>query len=408
MGIDTPDTQPQLSAGSRLREVALLFLRLGLTAFGGPAAHIAMMEDEIVTRRNWLSRQHFLDLVGATNLIPGPNSSEMTMHVGYERARLPGLIVAGACFILPAAMITLILAWLYVRLGQLPAAEQFLLGIKPAVIGIILGAVWRLGQKALKSWQVGVVGVAVFAAALLGVNEIVSLLVGGVVGMLWLRLPVRSSGSKPPTTFSGLVFANEQPLKWLLQTRPLLQTVGVTTAVAAGVSLWKLGLVFLLVGATLYGSGYVLFAYLQSLLVENLGWLTEIQLLDAIAIGQFTPGPVLTTATFVGYLLAGVPGAIVATVAIFLPSFLFVLILNPLIPRMRRSPWLAAFLDAVNIASIALMLVVVIELGQATLTSWPAWVIAIISVITTLFLRVNSAWVVLSGAILGFLLRGFM
>jgi chromate transporter len=401
MNSQTADTHSGVS--SRLRELALLFLRLGVTAFGGPAAHIAMMEDEVVVRRNWLSRQHFLDLVGATNLIPGPNSSEMTMHVGYERARLPGLVVAGACFILPAVVITLILAWLYVRLGQLPAVEQFLLGIKPAVIGIILGAVWRLGGKALKSWQVGVVGVAVFAAALLGVNEIVALLIGGVLGMLWLRWSVRSGGSKPPTTFRALAFIH--PLKWSLQT---LTASGATTAVAVGVSLWKLGLVFLLVGATLYGSGYVLFAYLQSLLVENLGWLTEAQLLDAIAIGQFTPGPVLTTATFVGYLLAGVPGAIVATVGIFLPSFIFVLILNPVVPRMRRSPWLAAFLDAVNIASIALMLVVVIELGRATLTSWPAWLIAILSVITTLFLKVNSAWVVLGGAILGFLLRPFM
>jgi chromate transporter len=325
------------------------------------------------------------------------------MHVGYEGARLAGLIVAGVCFILPAAEIKLMLAWLFVRLGQLPAVEQFLLGIKPAVIGIILGAVWRLGGKALKSWQVGVVGVAVFAAALLGVNEILALLIGGLLGMLWLRGFVRSSGSKLPTTFKALAFVH--PLKWSLQA---LTASGVTTVVAVGVSLWKLGLVFLLVGATLFGSGYVLFAYLQSLLVENLGWLTEAQLLDAIAIGQFTPGPVLTTATFVGYLLAGVPGAIVATVAIFLPSFIFVLILNPVVPRMRRSAWLAAFLDSVNIASIALMLIVVIELGRATLTSWPAWVIAILSVVTTLFLKVNSAWVILGGAVLGFLLRSFM
>lgn len=396
------------SAGSRLREVALLFLRLGVIAFGGPAAHIGMMEDEVVTRRNWLSRQHFLDLVGATNLIPGPNSSEMTMHVGYERARMPGLIVAGASFIFPAAVITLVLAWLYVRLGTIPAVEQFLLGIKPAVIGIILGAVWRLGQKALKSWQVGLVGVVVFAAALLGLNEIIALLVGGVVGMLWLRGSAGFGKPKPPTTLSGLALTNSQPLKWTLLAKPWLQTVGATAAAAAGVSLWKLGAVFLLVGATLYGSGYVLFAYLQALLVENLGWLTELQLLDAIAIGQFTPGPVLTTATFVGYLLAGVPGAVVATLAIFLPSFLFVLLLNPLIPRMRQSPWMAAFLDAVNIASIALMLVVVIDLGRATLVSWPAWLIAVLSVITTLFFKVNSAWVVVGGAVLGFVLRGFM
>lgn len=406
--MDDQTNLPPDSAGSRLREVALLFLQLGITAFGGPAAHIAMMEDEVVTRRNWLSRQHFLDLVGATNLIPGPNSSEMTMHVGYERARIPGLIVAGASFILPAAVITLVFAWLYVRLGTIPAVEQFLLGIKPAVIGIILGAVWRLGQKALKSWQVGLVGVVVFAAALLGMNEIIALLVGGVLGMFWLRWSAGLGKPKPPATLSSFVLTGSQPLKWTLIVKPWLQIVGATAAAAAGVSLWKLGAVFLLVGATLYGSGYVLFAYLQALLVENLGWLTELQLLDAIAIGQFTPGPVLTTATFVGYLLAGVPGAIVATLAIFLPSFLFVLLLNPLIPRMRQSPWLAAFLDAVNIAAIALMVVVVIDLGQATLVSWPAWLIAVLSVITTLFLKINSAWVVVGGAVLGFLLRGFM
>jgi chromate transporter len=371
----------------RLRELAVLFLRLGLTAFGGPAAHIGMMEDEVVTRRGWLSRQHFLDLVGATSLIPGPNSTEMTMHIGYERAGWWGLAVSGSLFILPAAVLTGVLAWLYVQYGSLPAVAPLLVGIKPAVIAIIVTAVYRLGLKAVKNWQTAVVGLGVLIAALWGVDEVIALLVGGVLGALLLRAIAGSAALLLLPVLPG------GELRWLV-----LQE-GETA-----VSLWSLGAFFLKIGAILYGSGYVLVAYLEGGLVEQLGWLTQAELLDAIAIGQFTPGPVLTTATFVGFIIAGVPGAIVATAGIFLPSFLFVLVLNPLIPKMRQSVWLSAFLDAVNVAAVGLMVAVLINLGRQTFISWQSVVIALLALLASVRFKVNSAWIVLGGAVLGYLL----
>lgn len=369
----------------RLRELAVLFFWLGVTAFGGPAAHIGMMEDEVVTRRQWLSRQHFLDLVGATSLIPGPNSTEMTMHIGYERAGWSGLAVAGTFFILPAAVLTGILAWLYVQYGTLPAVEPLLVGIKPAVMGIIATAVYRLGTKAVKNWQLAVIGLGVLMAAFLGVDEVVALLVGGVLGALLLRAAAGSAAAVllPLWSGSGL--------------RLWLQGEGETA-----VTLWSLGAFFLKIGAILYGSGYVLLAYLEGGLVDQLGWLTQAELLDAIAIGQFTPGPVLTTATFVGYVIAGVPGAIVATLGIFLPSFLFVLLLNPLIPKMRQSVWFAAFLDAVNVAAIGLMVAVLVNLGQQTFATWQGIVIAVLALVASIRFKLNSAWVVLGGAVVGY------
>ena len=371
----------------RLRELARLFFRLGLTAFGGPAAHIGMMEDEVVTRRQWLSHQHFLDLVGATSLIPGPNSTEMTMHIGYERAGWRGLAVAGSLFILPAAVLTGILAWLYVRFGTLPAVEPLLVGIKPAVIAIIVTAVYRLGRKAVKNWQLALIGLGVLTAVLLGVDEVIALLVGGVLGALLLRAIAGSAAMLLLPLLPG-----NTPSWWG-------QVEGETA-----VSLWSLGAFFLKIGAILYGSGYVLVAYLEGGLVDQLGWLTQAELLDAIAIGQFTPGPVLTTATFVGYLIAGVPGAIVATLGIFLPSFLFVLLLNPLIPKMRQSAWLSAFLDAVNVAAVGLMVAVLINLGRQTLLNWQSILIALLALVASIRFKVNSAWIVLGGAILGYVL----
>jgi chromate transporter len=376
-----------------LLPLARLCLKLGVIAFGGPAAHIAMLQDEVVERRRWIGRDHFLDLIGATNLIPGPNSTEMVMHVGYERARWAGLFVAGTCFILPAVLITGGFAWLYVRFGSLPAVEPFLYGIKPAVLAVILGALWKLGREAVKGWRLGVLGVVVAVAVLVGVGEIAALLAGGALGGIWLRFAGRGT-SRPAVGLIGLSAAG----------RETAIAVGAAAGAAAGVSLWKLGLFFLKIGAVLYGSGYVLVAFLEGGLVSDYGWLTEAQLLDAIAIGQFTPGPVLSTATFVGYLIAGVPGAVVATVAIFLPSFLFVLALNPIIPRLRESRWTAACLHSVNVAALALMAAVTIELGRTTLTSWPAWAIAIVAGIAALALRVNTAWLVLGGAIAGWLL----
>jgi chromate transporter len=380
----------------RLGELARLFLKLGCVAFGGPAAHIAMYEDEVVRRRGWMTAEHFLDLVGATNLIPGPNSTEMTMHVGYERAGWAGLVVAGVSFILPAALITGLLAWLYVQFGALPAAAPFLDGIKPAVIAIILGAVWRLGRSAVKNVRVVVIGVGVFVAVLAGLNEVLALLLGGVLGMLWLSLGGR--------------IGNGAALQVLPLGAPSLKAAGLGTlgagigAAVAAVPLWKLGLFFLKVGAILYGSGYVLIAFLHGDLVAGYGWLTDQQLLDAVAIGQFTPGPVLSTATFIGFVIAGMPGAIVATVAIFLPSFFFVLILNPLIPRLRSWRWTAAFLDSINVSALALMVAVTLELGMVVLTAWPAWVIAAAAAVLTLRFRVNAAWVVVGAAAAGWAL----
>jgi chromate transporter len=365
------ETEGRTAAGSggRLRELAALFGKLGVIGFGGPAAHIAMMEDEVVRRRGWLTREHFLDLVGATNLIPGPNSTEMTMHVGYERAGWRGLFVAGGSFILPAVTITTILSWFYVEYGSLPAVEPWLWGIEPAVIAIILGALWKLGKKAVKGWRLAVIGLAVAAVVLAGGDEVITLLAAGALGMLWLRVEdmVRKNG-------------------------------------AAAVPVLELFLFFLKIGAVLYGSGYVLFAYLEGGLVERLGWLTQPELLDAVALGQLTPGPVLSTATFIGYVVAGLPGAAVATVGIFLPSFLFVLLLNPLVPKLRRSAWMGAFLDAVNVAAVGLMAAVTFELGAATLDAWPAWLIAILSAVAVLRFKVNAAWIVVVAALLGRLL----
>ncbi len=375
-----------------LAEIARLFGRLGIVAFGGPAAHIAMMEDEFVVRRGWVTHEHFLDLVGATNLIPGPNSTEMTMHLGYERGGWPGLFTAGSCFILPAVTITAVLAWLYVTYGTLPEVEPFLYGIKPAVIAVIAGALWRLGRRAVTSWRLAVIGAAVVVAVLVGVGEVTALIVGGVAGMLWLR-------------WSG-VAESRTAARWL----PILfqDTTAVAAGAAAGaaatVSLWKLGLFFLKVGAILYGSGYVLVAFLEGGLVNDYGWLTQSQLLDAIAIGQFTPGPVLSTSTFIGYVISGMPGAVVATVGIFLPSFFFVLILNPIIPRLRESAWASAFLDAVNVAAVGLMLAVTIELSLVALTSWQAIAIAAVAAVLLIRFRLNAAWLVVGGAVVGWLL----
>jgi len=387
---------------SRLLELAGLFLRIGTTGFGGPAALIAMMQDEVVVRRKWLTPEHFLDLVGTTNLIPGPNATEMAMHIGYIRAGPAGLVIAGLSFIIPAALLTMGLAWAYVRYGALPQAAPFLYGIKPAVLGVILTALWRLGKTSIKGWRYLLIGVMVMAASFLGVNEILALLAGGLAGMCWLQLrAAHESGAKPGTL--GCVLAGA-PLTF----RPLLAGAGGTfvayVSTAAEVPLWKLGLFFLKIGSVLYGSGYVLLAFLERGLVRDYHWMTQQQLVDAIAAGQFTPGPLSSTATFVGYILLGVPGAVVATVGMFLPSFLFVLALGSLLPRLRRSPWTASFLDAVNVSAVALMAVVAARLGQTTLVGWPAWLITLATVAASLRWRINSTWLVLIGALIGWLL----
>ena len=369
-------------------EVAAVFFKLGCFAFGGPAAHIAMMESEIVHKRKWMDRQYFLDLIGATNLIPGPNSTEMTMHCGHERAGILGLFIAGITFIFPAVVITGILAWFYVNYGQLPKVTPFLYGIKPAVLAIIASAIFKLGKKALKGWELGLLGILVLIISLLGVSEIVALLAAGVLGALCFFLK-----NKKSTVNSFL---------------PLLvgtSSTNISVLALSKLSSVKVFLSFLKVGSILYGSGYVLFAYLDAELVAN-GLLTRAELVDAIAVGQFTPGPVLSTATFIGYQLTGFWGALMATLGIFLPSFLFVLFLKPLIPKMQQSLILRSFLDAVNIAAVAIMLGVLIKMGQAVLINWQAALILLVSFIVVFkFKNVSVMWVVFGGALLGFILN---
>ncbi len=372
-----------------LGEVIRLFLRLGFTAFGGPAAHIAMMHDEVVTRRRWMEEQHFLDLVGATNLIPGPNSTEMAIHIGYVRAGWRGLIAAGLCFIMPAVLIVLVLAWAYVEYGNTPQAGALMVGIKPVIIAIVVQALSRLVPTALKGLLLAAVGIGTLVLYLLGVNELVVLFGGAllVVAVQALR--------RFPQTLTMLL-----PLAGLKG--GLLQPV-----VSSSVSLDRLFLIFLKAGALLYGSGYVLLAFLRNDLVVNAGWLTDQQLLDAIAIGQFTPGPVFTTATFVGYVLAGIPGAVVATLGIFLPSFIFVALLARLIPYMRKSPWTAAFLDGVNVAALGLMAGVTWQLGRAALIDIPTILLAVVAGFLLFRFKINSAWLVLAGGLVGLTLDYF-
>lgn len=367
-----------------LKEVASVFFKLGCIAFGGPAAHIAMMEEEIVNKRQWMTRQHFLDLIGATNLIPGPNSTEMTMHCGHERAGVKGLFVAGFCFIFPAVVITGVLAWLYVEYGQLPEVESFIFGIKPAVLAIIAGAVYKLGKKALKGIELGVLGALVLVASLIGVNEIIALLAAGILGAIYFTIKERSQNRL------------NSNVAWLL-------LPAATTSIFS-VSTLNIFWTFLKVGAVLYGSGYVLFAYLDAELVMK-GWMTRQELLDAVAIGQFTPGPVLSTATFIGYQLGGLGGAMAATLGIFLPSFLFVWILNPLVPKMRKSKFLSAFLDSVNIAAVAVMLGVLFEMSKDSIVDWRAVVIVVFGAWFTFGPnKLSSMWIVLGGAVLGAIL----
>lgn len=370
-------------------EVALLALRLGFTAFGGPAAHIAMLRDEVVTRRKWLSDAHFLDLLGATNLIPGPNSTEMLIHIGQVRAGWRGMIAAGICFIMPAALIVLLLAWAYVQLGTLPAAAWLLYGIKPVIIAIVAQALWSLAKVAIKGPLLAIVGVTVLVLYLLGINELALLFGVGILVMLARNLSRLSRGRAAAL---ALLPFGEMATLW--QAQPV-----------APVSLGQLFWSFLKIGAVLYGGGYVLLAFLRSEFVVRLGWLTNQQLLDAIAIGQFTPGPLFTSATFVGYLVAGVPGAMLATVGIFLPSFIFVAAVNPLVPLLRRSPWMGGFLDGVNVAALGLMAAVLWELGRAAIVDWLTALLAIIAAVLLLRFKLNSAWLVLGGGLIALGLR---
>ncbi|MGW7482689.1 chromate efflux transporter [Nonomuraea muscovyensis] len=367
----------QPSPGS-VREVALLFLKLGTIAFGGPAAHTAMMRDELVRRRGWVTDQRFVDLMGATNLVPGPNSTELAIHLGYDRARWRGLLAAGICFILPAALIVTALAWAYVTYGETPAVEGILYGVVPAVIAIIVHALFGLLRTVVKNVWLGLLAAAALAAYLLGVNELLVLAAGGLLagGVLLARHAGRGA--------HGLVAV------------PLLGLGDPT-----GGQLTQLFLTMLKIGAVLYGSGYVLLAFLRGDFVDRLGWLTEQQLIDAVSIGQVTPGPVFTTATFIGYVIAGPAGAFLATVAIFLPSFVFVGLLTKITDRLRSSDWTSALLDGVNAAAFALMAGVSYQLGRTAIVDPLTVAIALATLVLLWRTRLNNAWYIAAGALIG-------
>ena len=386
VGISPPKIPPTIYASNdmpknkELKNLFRLFLHLGLTAFGGPAAHIAMMQREVVDKRRWMDHDQFLDLIGATNLIPGPNSTEMAIHIGQERAGWRGLLVAGACFIGPAVVITGIIAWLYQQYGRLPQVSAFIFGIKPAIIPVILAATLPLAQRALKDAWLWAIAVAALAAGLLGGNEIDVMFGAGALTLAGFATRRREN------TIKGFI--------------PILLQVPVIVASNA-----RIFFSFLKIGAILYGSGYVLFAFLDSELVAK-GLLSRKVLIDAIAVGQFTPGPVFSSVTFIGWQMGGWKAAALATLAIFLPSFLFVALSHPLIPRMRRSKLFSAFLDGVNAASVAIILTVCIDFGRATITDWRAVAIAALGAITVFgFPKVNSAFIILGGSVLGYLLQ---
>ncbi|UTX49539.1 chromate efflux transporter [Chryseobacterium sp. MA9] len=367
-----------------LKELAQLFLKLGITAFGGPAAHIAMMQQEVVVKKKWISEQHFLDLIGATNLIPGPNSTEMAIHIGYDKGGWKGLIIAGLCFILPAVFITGMLAFLYRDYGQIPEIYPFIYGIKPAIIAVVIGAVYPLAKKSVKSIFLFIIGIVVLFASLLGISEIY--LMFGAGFLAYVLYFFKNSRANTLQSFIPFTYIKISQVSFR-------HTIDV-----------ELFLTFLKIGAILYGSGYVLFAFLDTELVQT-GLLSRTKLIDAIAIGQFTPGPVFSSVTFIGYQINGLSGAIVSTIAIFLPSFIFVALLNPLVKKMRNSKALAVFLDAVNVASVAIIVSVCFVMGKEAITDWRAVVIAILSgVFVFKFKKINSAIIVAGGALLGFIL----
>lgn len=370
-----------------LGELARVFLTLGTVAFGGPAAHIAMMEAEIVRRRAWLTHAEFLDLMGATQLIPGPNSTELAIHIGYARAGWPGLLVAGACFILPATAIVMACAWAYVAFGGLPQAAGLLMGVKPVIIAVMAQAIWALGRSALKTPVLGGLAGVALALSLGGAGEL-AIVFGTGIGLA-LGAWVRGGGDA----------------RGAIALAPAALAPAAAAQAATAFGLWPLFTVFLKIGSVLFGSGYVLVAFLRGDLVTRLGWLTEAQLIDAVAVGQLTPGPVFTTATFIGYVLGGVPGAVVATVGIFLPAFFFVAVSGPLIPRLRRSAVAGTFLDGVNAASLAVMAAVTVQLGRAALVDGLTVGLALVSAVLLVKFRVNSAWLVLGGALVGLIAK---
>jgi chromate transporter len=364
-----------------LSGLAGFFLKLGTLAFGGPAAHIGMMEDELVRRRQWISADDFLDLMAVSNLLPGPSSTELAILIGYRLCGFAGLLVAGVCFILPAFLMVGVLAWSYVRYGSLPAVAGLLYGVKPAVIAIVLQALWRLGRAAIKSPALGTMGVLALLACFLGCSPLLVLFGTAIVGAAIYAIRQRS--------------ATQAAAGFWIPTFP----IAAGTPALAG--LGGIFLVFVKLGCIVFGSGYVLLAFLRADLVIHRHWLTEGQLLDSVAVGQVTPGPVFTTATFIGYVLAGPKGALVATAGIFAPAFIFVAAAGPLVHRVRASKIASMFLDNLNVASLALMAYVTYQLARSAITDWATLGLALISAVVLFSLGINSAWVVAAGAIIG-------
>ncbi len=373
-----------------MKELALLFLRLGTTAFGGPAAHVAMMHTEVVAKRRWLSEQEFLDMLGAVNLIPGPNSTEMAIHIGHARRGWPGLLISGVCFIVPAAIMVFFIAWAYVSYRQLPETEAVFYGLKPVVLALVIQALITLGRKAVKTPLLAICGLVAAVLALREVNELLILLGAGCL-LLLVEL-ARDRDVRPVRSFVAM------PGLWL---------AGVATVAAKPFGLWPMFLFFLKTGSVLFGSGYVLLAFLRDDLVYRWHWLTESQLLDAIAVGQITPGPVFTTATFIGYLLGGALGAFLATLGIFLPAFFFVGISGPLVPRLRKSKLCGAFLDGVNVASLALMFAVLTQIARAAVIDWATLTLAVLCLALLYWKRVNAVWLMIGGCVAGLVLRSW-
>jgi chromate transporter len=380
------------SPAARLAEVGLLFLKLGFFSFGGPAVYIAMMRDEVVARRRWVDDERFLDLLGATNLIPGPNATEMAIHLGRVRAGWRGLVLAGVCFVVPAMLVTLGFAWAYVRYSSTPEVGCLLYGVKPVIIAVVVRALWALGRTAVSGPFLAAVGIAVLVLYLLGSNEIALLFGAAVFVMLVRNLPRLVGRGK---SWAGMLVPG-------LGTAKVALPLGGAAAVAtSSVNLSQLFLTFLKIGSILYGSGYVLLAFLRADFVERLGWLTETQLLDAVAVGQVTPGPVLSTATFIGYVLGSWEGALLATVGIFLPSFVFVAVSSPIIPHLRGSRWAGALLDGVNVAALALMAGVTWQLGREAVVDPVTAGLAALGAILLLRFNLNSVWLVLLGGLVG-------
>jgi chromate transporter len=409
MGQSTEDLQPlskPLPKRERLLELAVVFSKLGIIAFGGPAAHIAMMDDEVVKRRQWMAREQLLDLLGITNSIPGPNSTELAIHIGLERAGWQGLIVAGICFILPAMLMVWALAILYAQYRSLPEVGWLLYGVKPAIVAIVLQALWKLGKSAIKNTQTFCAGLVVAVLSFAGNNEILLLVIAGLAVMLISRWRIAKSADRSAILFLPVSANFASSLASITSpASTAASTIGSAASANTAPTWIAVFLFFLKIGSVLYGSGYVLLAFLQQELVERNRWLTSQQLLDAIAIGQITPGPVFTTATFVGYLLAGHLGAIAGTVGIFLPAFVLVAAVKPWATKLRRSPWASGFLDGVNVASLGLMAVVTWQLGRTALVDWMTAGIAIASCVALFRFQIDSAWLVIGGGLIGLLAR---